>query len=193
MSFWNQAGANPKRKFRFKIGIAHADWQGGSTIWYAKTCTAPSVEVSSVEHMFSDHVFNFPGRAKWGDVTMMLVDPAGGGAGAATADPNTVKNFNELLEAFGYNIPTDGTSQSNYNTISRNKITDAVVTITAIDDNGDALETWELYNAFPIAFKYGDFDYGTDDLREFEITWKYDWAKCSVLEGGSVSNTYFST
>ena len=190
MSFWNQAGANPKRKFRFKVSIAHTEWGGGAEVWMAKTCTAPSVEISSVEHMFSDHVFNFPGRAKWGDVTMMLVDPAGGGAGAADADPNTVENFNKILEYFGYNIPTDGALQGNYNTIARNKITDAVIVITAIDDNGDALETWELYNAFPIALKYGDFDYGADDLREMEVTWKYDWAKCTIGQSGG---EYFGT
>ena len=32
------------------------------------------------------------------------------------------------------------------------------------------LRLWTLQNAFPIAFKYGDFDYGADDLREFSLS-----------------------
>ena len=35
-------------------------------------------------------------------------------------------------------------------------------------------------NSFPIAFKYGDFDYGADDLREMNVTWKYDYATANV-------------
>ena len=196
MSFWNLGTSNPKRKFRFKVYIGGANWDGG-TLWYAKSCTAPSVEVSAVEHMFSDHVFNFPGRAKWGDVEMVLVDPAGGGAtaleGGASASPNTVANFANVLTAFGYDVPSDG---DGLETISRNKIQDLSVTIMATDDDGTTIESWELHNAFPIAFKFGDWDYGTDDLREMSVTWKYDWATVETKspDGGEdgVAKSYFS-
>jgi hypothetical protein len=189
MSFWTKTTANPKRKFRFKILISGSPhWLGGSEIWYAKTCTAPSVEVTSVEHMFSDHVFNFPGRAKWADVSMMLVDPAGGkGATSADPDPNTVENFSRLLEHFGYNIPSDGSSTQSFSTVARNKQS-VDVAIQALDDNGDIIETWNLKNAFPISFKYGDFDYAADDLREMEVVWKYDWAQ---LESSDGATTFF--
>lgn len=189
MSFWTQGLSNPKRKFRFKVTIAHSAWSGGAEIWYAKTCTAPSVEVTSVEHMFSDHVFNFPGRAKWADITMMLVDPAGG-LTSADVKPSTVDNFSAILEAFGYSIPKGASDLSGFQTISRNKLSDVVVSIAALDDNGDLLETWNLHNAFPISFKYGDFDYAADDLRELEIVWKYDWAD---LQSGNSGDQYFST
>lgn len=190
MSFWNQQGANPKRKFRFRIEIVQAGmWGGDPQIWYAKTCTAPSVEVSSVEHMWSDHVFNFPGRAKWGDVEMTLVDP-GGDAGATITGNDTVDNFNKLLEGFGYATAADGTSNISYQTIGRNRVTGGRVTIIALDDDGKYLETWELKNAFPISFKYGDFDYGSDELREMSISWKYDYATC-ITPTSTSGNPYF--
>lgn len=192
MSFWVQQSANPKRKFRFRIEISSGTWAGGTVIWYAKTCTAPAAEVSSVEHMFSDHVFNFPGRTKWSDVEMVLVDPAGD-PNITDDDAHTVANFNELLTKFGYQIPTDGSTAANYGTISRNKVTDAIINIVALNDEGDPIETWTLMNAFPIAFKYGDFDYGSDDLREFTLTWKYDYAKCVLAQGGASGTEYFST
>ena len=198
MSFWRQGSSNPKRKFRFMVTLTANAWDGGSELWYAKSCTAPSVEVTAVEHMFSDHVFNFPGRAKWGDVEMVLVDPAGAGSGGdsgyagALEPPNTVSNMSAVLTAFGYEVPSDGTTDSSYATISRNKIQDLTITIRALDDDGNSIETWTLHNAFPTAFKFGDFDYGTDDLREMNITWKYDWA--SVESGNPGSKTsYFGS
>ena len=198
MSFWKSNSANPKRKFRFRISIAATNWDNGSGaglggyVWYAKSCTAPSVEVSSVEHMFSDHVFNFPGKAKWGDVEMVLVDPRGDLLETDNA-PDTVANFNELLALFGYEIPgSGGKDAGDFKTINKNNITDSVIIIEALNDNGSSLETWTLNNAFPIAFKYGDFDYGSDDLREMTITWKYDWASCVLAEQGpSGATSYF--
>ncbi len=191
MSFWVQGSANPKRKFRFRIEIAATNWDGGNQIWYAKTCTAPAAEVTSVEHMFSDHVFNFPGRTKWSDVEMVLVDPAGS-PGMTDATPHTVANFNELLTLFGYEIPADGNLAKSYKTISRARVSSALVNIVALNEEGDPVETWTLTNAFPIAFKYGDFDYAADDLREFTLTWKYDFAKCTLKEGGASGTDYFT-
>ena len=200
MSFWKNKGANPKRKFRFKIEISHPNWDEGQEnakhIWYAKSCTAPSVEVSSVEHMWSDHVFNFPGRAKWGDVEMVLVDPAGGGDGpddatslGAEVTANTVQSFAGVLAAFGYEIPAGGgVTADDYKTIARNQIQNCHVVIQSLDDEGNVIEKWTLNRAFPTAFKFGDWDYGSDDLREMNITWKYDWATLDNVPNGP----YFS-
>jgi len=189
--FWNNKGANPKRKFRFKIELTHPKWDSGNKhIWYAKSCTAPSVEVTSVEHMWSDHVFNFPGRAKWGDVEMVLIDAAGGGDGPADAavsqvvsTPNTVDSFSGVLKAFGYNMASGmgGTLATDYATISRNDIQNMNVVISALDDEGLTIEKWTLNRAFPTAFKFGDWDYSSDDIREMSITWKYDWASVDGL------------
>ncbi len=192
MSFWVQGSSNPKRKFRFRIEISSTNWDGGAQIWYAKTCTAPAAEVSSVEHMFSDHVFNFPGRAKWSDVEMVLVDPAGS-PGITDSTPHTVANFNELLTRFGYEIPKDGNLPGSFKTVARARVTDAIVNVVALNEEGDPIETWTLQNAFPIAFKFGDFDYAADDLREFTLTWKYDYASCTLKEGGASGADYFRT
>jgi len=198
--FWNQKGANPKRKFRFKIEIAHPAWDGQEkAIWYAKSCTAPSVEVTAVEHMWSDHVFNFPGRAKWGDVEMVLVDPAGGGnqQGADPQDPatpNTVDSFAAVLEAFGYNMEggLSGKGATDYKTISRNEIQNCNVVISSLDDEGLVIEKWTLNRAFPTAFKFGDWDYGADDIREMNITWKYDWATLDGVPNSKGGAPYFT-
>ena len=36
--------------------------------------------------------------------------------------------------------------------------------------------------------KYGDLEYGGDDLIELSMTLKYDWARCEVTTDGAVTN-----
>jgi hypothetical protein len=67
---------------------------------------------------------------------------------------------------------------------------DLGVSIVALDDDGNRIETWTLHNPFPTAFKFGDFDYGTDDLREMNVTWKYDWAE--IKSGGDEAESKFT-
>ena len=45
---------------------------------------------------------------------------------------------------------------------------------------GEILEEWNLHNAFITSAKFGDFDYSSEDMREIELTFKYDWASCAV-------------
>ena len=61
------------------------------------------------------------------------------------------------------------------------------VSLIATDESGKDLETWTLNNAFITSAKFGDFDYSSEDMREIELTFKYDWASCNVNGGG----TYF--
>ena len=54
------------------------------------------------------------------------------------------------------------------------------VTVTQIDHEGRPLESWTLWNAFITELKFGDLEYGADDLTELSVTLKYDWARLEV-------------
>ena len=75
MSFWTNGGSaeDPKRNFRFKVQITGLG--GNSVLWWAKTVSTPSFEVSESEHDFLDNKYYFPGRVTWSEVTLTLVDP----------------------------------------------------------------------------------------------------------------------
>jgi hypothetical protein len=179
MAFWTDSNAEPKRKFRFRVRLFSSQ-----TAWYAKSVTAPSFEISSIEHHFSDHVFHYPGKIKWNDVTVVLVDPAG--------DDDVVDKTLSLINLAGYKIPTGGglVDGKDFDSFAKADLVgnNGNIVLEALSQNGEEiLEEWTLNNAFISAVKFGDFDYSSEDMREIEITFKYDWASCNV-EG----NNYFT-
>jgi hypothetical protein len=83
-------------------------------------------------------------------------------------------------------------------TMSKAKAAGALgtVIITQIDSDGKPLETWTLWNSFMTEVKYGDLEYGADDLTEMSVTLKYDWARVetagvSVATAGSAGSEFF--
>jgi len=169
MAFWTDNNAEPKRKFRFRVQLF-----SNSVAWYCKSISAPSFEISSIEHHFSDHVFHYPGKIKWNDVTVVLIDPGG--------EHDVVEKTMKLLSDAGYKIPSNGLNVDDYDTFSKSELVtnNGDVVLEALDESGDVLEDWHLHNAFITSVKFGDFDYSSEDMREIEITFKYDWASCEV-------------
>ena len=170
---------DPKRQFRFYVefqGISAP--QGGATLWYAKTAAKPSFTVENVQHNYLNHVFKYPGKVTWQDISITLVDPV---------DPDMAATLSDILVQSGYSPPTDATTDS-MGTISKAKAAGALgtVIITQIDSNGNELEKWTLWNSFITEVKYGDLAYGTDDLTEMSVGIAYDWARIQTTSDGSV-------
>ena len=173
MAFWKDGSAEPKRKFRFKATIF------GEVAWYTKTFAAPSFQVEPKEVHFSDHIFKYPGKLKWQDVSVTLIDPGG--------DNDVVKKTLRLIRDAGYKIPTSGDGLGDYDTFSKaelllNSTSDVILDI--LDQGGNPIESWTLHNAFVKGVKYGDFTYSDEEMREITIDFAYDWASCQLSTGG---------
>ncbi len=178
-NFWTQNNVEPKRNFRWKVEITGL--AADSIIWWAKTVTTPSFDVSEVEHNYLDNKFYFPGRVSWNDVSLTLVDPISVDAVAKT---------NQLLTGQGYVVPQDPNDNI---TMSKNKGTAALqkVIITIFNAEGVDIETWTLNQVFIKSAKYGDLDYSNDDLRTVEIGLKYDWATCETKSPSGTPGIFF--
>jgi len=184
MAFWsdNFAGEtelkDPKRKFRFRVefGGIQGGATGGQTLWYAKTATKPSFQINSAEHKYLNHTFYYPGSVTWQEVTVTMVDPT---------DPDMAATLSAIVEAGGYSPPADSTD---FTTMSKSSAAQALgtVIVTQMDAAGNDLEQWTLWNAFITEVKYGDLEYGADDLSELSVTLKYDWARIKTA-GNSVA------
>ena len=178
---------DPKRKFRFTVefqGVSAAI--GGAVLWYAKTVSKPSFQIAASEHKYLNHTFYYPGSVTWQDVSLTLVDPV---------DPDMAATFSDIISQGGYAPPSDTNALS---TMSKAKAASALgsVIITQLDSDGKPLETWTLWNSFITEVKYGDLEYGGDDLTEMSVTLKYDWARIetagpSVATAGSGGNEFF--
>ena len=179
MAFWTESSIEPKRNFRFQVQL------GDDVIWWAKNVTTPSFDVATVEHNYLDNKYFFPGRVTWQDVSLTLVDPI---------SIDAVKKTNEYIIGkngeVNYKVKQ---KDDNEFTVSKRKATNALgqVTITILSSDGDAVETWELHNAFILSAKYGDLAYDNDELRTIDMTFKYDWASCETADGTDqfVTNT----
>ena len=182
MAFWTSAESEPKRNFRFKVTIGTA---ANDVLWWAKTVTTPSFEVSSVEHDFLDNKYYFPGRVTWNDVSLTLVDPI-------TIDAVSVTN--KYLVDSGYVVKNKTTATDTPKTISKNKAAGTPgplknFKIEVMNAEGKVIEAWTLNNPFITSAKYGDLDYSSDDIRTVELTIKYDWATCDTSGNSSAQGT----
>ena len=180
MAFWSDNFADgsqkdPKRKFRFKVSVSGlTDSDMGPIVWWAKTAAKPSFTIASAEHKYLNHTFYYPGSVTWNDVAITMVDPQ---------DPDVAKLLAELVANGGYHPPT---TAGDFATMTKASAASALgtVTVIAIDGAGLEIESWELNNAWITDLKFGDLEYGGDDLTELTMTLKYDWA---TLEAGGVT------
>ena len=111
---------------------------------------------------------------------MTLVDPI---------SPDATDLLNKMLVDSGYIVPANEAASANKSTISKVKAAGlGLVKIEVLSAEGKEIETWELKNPFIKAAKFGDLDYSSDDLKQVELTLRYDWATCT---GGSGTATRF--
>ena len=177
MTFWSEANMAPMRNYRWQLTIT--GFTGNTIVWWAKTVSVPSFDVSEATHDYFDNKYYFPGRVTWSDVEVTLVDPV---------SPSAVSLTNTILEKAGYNIKTISGDRK---TMSKSQSTTnglGDVTLDLMDVDGKVIESWTLKNAFVKAAKFGDMDYTNDELRTVSMTLKYDWATCEIA-----NKTFFDT
>ena len=173
MAFWSTNTTEPKQKHKFKI-IVSALGEGSSVMWYAKSITLPSYEITQGEYQLGNHKFKYPGILGWNDVTLTMVDPA-----------SKAIEFLSLLNKTGYNIPTQGSTNGIFSGsdgdkgISK-KDYDLDIQIHIIDQDGDTNETYALKNPFIKSMSLGDLSYDSEDLVEIQMVIAYDFADIST-------------
>ena len=169
-TFWKENTVEPKRKFRFKIIFAGINATTSAAYWWAKDVDIPNFQQTPVEHSYLDNVYKFPGKIKWQNITMTMVDPS---------DPDAVQIVMQLLEDSGYKVK----ESNEYDTISKKKSVTQSLTILEIQvlaADGSQLETWKLNNPQLVDVNLDKLAYESDDLRNIQMTFAYDWATCVI-------------
>ena len=163
MSFWTEPGLEPKRNFRFKLTDGEGDqW------WWVKTVDKPSFEISNSEYQLINHKFKYPGVATWNDVTLTIVDVSGQ---TNSLLDYILENGHDVERAYGSG---DGLSKSNL--IKGLYDNNGFFHINQLDEEGAAIETWSLKNAFIKSTNFGQLDYTSDELVKLELVISYDYA-----------------
>lgn len=155
MSFWSSPDLEPLRKFRFQIQIGNSE-----VMWWAKSVTQPSPDVSMGEYQLINHKIKYPGIVTWNDVDITMVDVGEKG-----------KDFYKKLTDSGYLFREKGTDG-----ILKEQYKSQAFVIEKLNALGKVIETWKLINPFIKSVKYSDLDYSSDDLVEITLTVAYDSA-----------------
>ena len=174
--FWTASpNRDPKRAFRFKVEIGES-----GTIWYAKTANRPSVTFAETTHNFMNHTYYWPGKASWNEVVVTFIDPV---------DPDLGGNLMQAVADSGYTIPV-GTN--NMTSMSKKSVMESLggagndIRIHVIDEDGEQLETWSLKHAWITNINFSDLDYGSDEMSEISVTFRYDWATFASENGTTI-------
>jgi len=134
-------------------------------MWWAKSVTQPSPDVSMSEYQLINHKVKYPGIVTWNDIDITMVEP--------NKDSRVGFELINKLKGSGYYInPNAGDGDG----LKKNVFIGEDILITKIDADGELVETWKLINPFIKAIKYGDLDYSSDDLLEITLTVAYDSA-----------------
>ena len=158
-NFWNNPTVEPKRNFRFLLEISNFP----DASWLVKTADRPKANVSSTEHKYINHTFNYPGRLVWNPISITLIDPT---------EPADTTKQSALLKA---------SSVGALGTVSISALSFAAGPILP----NHKADSWELKNAFIEGeINFGSFDYSSEDLLTVTFSLKYDWANL-VAHGNS--------
>lgn len=157
--FWSTNILEPLRKFRFQIQF------GDDVMWWAKSVTQPSPDVSMSEYQLINHKIKYPGIVTWNDIDIVMVEP--------DKTSRIGFGFTNKLKGSGYYTEPDLGAKDG---LEKNVFTGEDILIAKIDADGEPVETWKLINPFIKSIKYGDLDYSSDDLLEITITVAYDSA-----------------
>ena len=192
MSFYADTSFQPKRRFRFLVSFTNL---GSETSYMVTKAAKPSYELTNVtEHRVLNHIFKFPGIVKWTDIDITLID---------ALEPNVGGKFYNVLKNMGYIEPRDTDSLAGgISKVQANAALGSVV-IKQLDAGGQVIpglggedpgtgvlsgaryyEEWTLKNAFLKSIKWGDLDYGSEDLLNVDIGITYDYASYSSHPGG---------
>jgi hypothetical protein len=174
MAFWSTERLEPKRQHRWYVEFGSGVLDG---LKYAlKKVDKPKAEISTVEHKWLNHTFNYPGRLVWQDISMTF---------ASVSDPDATNLLDVILERSGYRRP-QGISleeQAGFinatTTIGKAKM-NAVIgqfDIIQVNPDGQPIEKWTIYKPLFTNVEFGSLEYGAEEIVEINCTVKYDWAQ----------------
>jgi len=176
MTFWKSVDVEPKRSFRFLLDLG-ADGTSHLASYFIKAVKKPNFTMDATQEVkYIGHTFKYPGRVKWEDITVTIIDPA---------SPDAAVTMMNILSNSGYQTPkTEALAKE---TVSKKKSAGALgaVQIRQINANGSDIEKWFLHNAFLQNVDFGELSYENDDIVSYTLTISYDHATMSRVTGVS--------
>lgn len=175
---WADINREPKRTNRF-LTISNLP------VFTIQQVTLPKFEAEEVSVHFISHEFKFPGKPKWQDVSMTLVDAVANDNGVAGTTSNTIM---QMIRNAGYQFPDAGAPTTDpgnayVRSFSKQLFNAAVgeVGIQCIDANGDPIDQWTLHGSWIKSVEPGELSMEKADILNVKLTFVYDWADYRLI------------
>jgi hypothetical protein len=175
---------DPKRNFRFRVSFVGTDsnplMDGG--IWFAKSCTQPSLTFTESSVDFMMHKFYWPAKATWNTIDMVLIDPV---------EPHATGKLLQMIENTGFKIPTNSNGDNTFKSVSKAGASTTMgnIFIEQLDAEGNPNHSWTLIHAWAQEISFSNLDYASEDLMEITFKIRYDWAQFDSNVTGDGVNT----
>ena len=178
MPWWGSSaelgGAEPKRKNRFLLKI------NSKNQYAVKSVTKPTVNIETKEFKMINHVYTYPGIAKWDPITVTFVDGDSNNT-KVTDSLQTSKDFYNYLTKSGYVKPNSRSKTSKSSPSKsdmKSKVFGNSLQIQLLTPDGKTtIENWTLFNPIITKLSWGDLSYEDDSFIEYSMDIKYDWAE----------------
>ena len=199
MAWWTNPNIQIKQKNRFIMSI------GEFLIPTVVSVDKPSISIESKEYTMINHVYRYPGIAKWQPITVTFIDGSaqskkdGGDLGNRTSgilgsSSNIVRGVDSLdtaqqlfmiLSKSGYKSGTSVSGAASKTNMKKLSLLDSV-RIEQIEPDGSTVsEGWRLHNPIFTDIKWGSLSYADDGAVEYSLTIAYDWAEYYTGQGVS--------
>jgi len=168
MAFWGQKDLKePLRQNRWYIEFGEDE--GLLPFKFAlKECKKPEYEIGVTEHRLLTHTLRYPGLLKWKPITVKMV--------SALSEKETLdKRLQEMTYGSGYSrfVTLNQQQISKFNSVEQ---LGNFIILKQINEDGQQIEAWDLFNSFISSVNYGTLTYDNDNFVEVNFTIQYDWA-----------------
>tara|TARA_Y100001938_G_C8029106_1_gene399633 strand:- start:364 stop:936 length:573 start_codon:yes stop_codon:yes gene_type:complete len=174
MPFYADSATDPKRSFRYIFYMQGTDNAAALQPYTVSQVKKPTFSMEGgPEIKYIQHTFKYPGRVRWDNVGVTVVDP-----GRSEDAGQTLFN---VLARSGYSLPVDSPATPGTlinSSISKFKAQEALGTprLTQIDANGAIIEEWTLHNAYINQVDFGQLSYDDDSIVTISLDITYDYA-----------------
>lgn len=161
MAFWTDSNFEPKQNFKWKIFF-----DGDRELaFYATSVTKPNFQVQTKKFKLINVEENFPTNVSWSPVKITFIDSVNNYALQKIIQ--TFETHNLQIE----NLPTEYRGMSRADSMGIERLW-----IQTLNNKGNPVEEWVLYNVIPSQLEMANLDYKSDDLSTYSLTLHYDWA-----------------
>lgn len=133
---------------------------GANLEFMAKASKLPESQIDEVQVGYQGRKLKYSGARKFSEFTMTVLN-------------DESWDIRRALENWMMQLQGHDTIDSQLGTAGTYK--DAIAQVNQLNVSGVAIRTYEFVNLFPISVGEISLDWGSDEIQEFEVTFKYDY------------------